>query len=60
MRSCGLTEFAGPGFAKTVYALGARPVEDGKTLLWAIMRTATTDEHTRTWFRRCWMFGGVA
>ena len=53
----GFTDFAQPGFAKTVYALGTRPLEDGKTLLWAIMRTATTDEHARTWFRRYWMFG---
>jgi hypothetical protein len=54
------TAFAGfsePGFAKTVYALGTRPLEDGKTLLWAIMRTATTDEHARTRFRRYWTFG---
>jgi hypothetical protein len=35
-------EFAEPGFAKTIYALGTRPTEDGETLLWAIMRTATT------------------
>ena len=41
-------EFAEPGFAKTIYALGTRPREDGKTLLWAIMRTATTDEPART------------
>lgn len=51
------TDFAQPGFAKTVYALGTRPLENGKTLLWAIMRTATTDEQARTWFRRYWMIG---
>jgi hypothetical protein len=50
-------EFAEPGFAKTIYALGTRPTEDGKTLLWAIMRTASTDEPARTWFRRYWTFG---
>jgi hypothetical protein len=50
-------DFAQPGFAKTVYALGTRGRENGKTLLWAIMRTATTDEHARTLFRRYWMFG---
>jgi hypothetical protein len=37
------------GFAKTIYALGTRPTEEGKTLLSAIMRTASTDEPTRTW-----------
>ena len=51
------TDFAAPGFAKTVYALGTRPMENGKTLLWAIMRTATTDEPARGWFRRYWIFG---
>ena len=50
-------DFAEPGFAKTIYALGTRRLEDEKTLLWAIMRTATTDEHSRTWFRRYWTFG---
>ena len=49
--------FAEPGFGKTVYALGTSPHEGGRTLLWAIMRTATTDEHARTWFRRYWTFG---
>jgi hypothetical protein len=53
----GFKEFAEAGFAKTVYALGTRPLEDGKTLLWAMMRTATTDEHARTWFRRYWTLG---
>jgi hypothetical protein len=50
-------EFAEPGFAKTVYALGTRRLDDERTLLWAIMRTATTDEHARAWFRRYWTFG---
>jgi hypothetical protein len=50
-------DFAQPGFAKTVHALGTRRTEDGKTLLWAIMRTSTTDERARTWFRRYWTFG---
>jgi hypothetical protein len=49
-------EYAEPGFAKTVYALGTRQL-DGQTLLWATMRTATTDERARTWFRRYWTFG---
>jgi hypothetical protein len=50
-------DFAEPGYAKTVYALGTSPREGGRTLLWAIMRTATTDEHARTWFRRYWTLG---
>ena len=50
-------EWAEPGFAKTVYALGTRRVNDEKTLLWAMMRTATTDEHARAWFRRYWTVG---
>jgi hypothetical protein len=49
--------FNEPGFAKTVYALGTRRLEDERTLLWAVMRTATTDEHARGWFRRYWTFG---
>ncbi len=50
-------DFAEPGFAKTVYASGTRGVEDGTTVLWATIRTATTDEHARAWFRRYWTFG---
>jgi hypothetical protein len=53
----GFKDFAEPGFAKTVYALGTRRQEDQRTLLWATMRTATTDEHARVWFRRYWTFG---
>jgi hypothetical protein len=50
-------DWAEPGFAKTIYALGTRRVHDDSTLLWAMMRTATTDEHARDWFRRYWTFG---
>ncbi len=49
--------FAEPGYGKTVYALGTRPHDGSRTLLWAIMRTATTDEHARSWFARYWTFG---
>jgi hypothetical protein len=49
--------FAEPGWAKTVYALGVRPLAEDATLLSATMRTATTDEHARRWFRRYWTFG---
>jgi hypothetical protein len=50
-------DWAEPGFAKTIYALGTRRLDDETTLLWAMMRTATTDEHAREWFRRYWTFG---
>jgi hypothetical protein len=53
----GFTKFARPGYAKTVYALGTRTLAPGQTLLWAVTRTATTDEHARRWFRRYWTFG---
>lgn len=49
--------FSTPGFAKTVYALSVRPLDSGGTLLSGVMRTATTDEHARRWFRRYWTFG---
>jgi hypothetical protein len=48
--------FSEPNFAKTVYELSVRPAEGG-SLLSALMRTATTDEHARAWFRRYWTFG---
>ena len=51
-------DFSEPGWAKTVYALSARPLADRQgTLLSGVMRTATTDEHARHWFRRYWTFG---
>ena len=34
-----------------------RELEPDKTLLSGLMRTATTDEHARRWFRRYWTFG---
>jgi hypothetical protein len=49
--------FQEPGFAKTVYDLSVRELEPTKTLLSGAMRTATTDEHARRWFRRYWTFG---
>jgi hypothetical protein len=45
------------GFAKTVYSLSLRRLEPNRTLLSGLMRTATTDEHARRWFRRYWTFG---
>jgi hypothetical protein len=50
-------DFAEPGYAKTIYSLSVRPLGDDRTLLSGVMRTATTDEHARRWFRRYWTFG---
>jgi hypothetical protein len=50
-------EFKEPGFAKTVYDLAARELDSNRTLLSGLMRTATTDEQARRWFRRYWTFG---
>jgi hypothetical protein len=50
-------DFADPGYAKTVYSLSVRPIDEHRTLLSGVMRTATTDEHARRWFRRYWTFG---
>jgi hypothetical protein len=50
-------EFDEPGFAKTVYDLSAHELDVRRTLLSGLMRTATTDEHARRWFRRYWTFG---
>jgi len=50
--------FSAPGYAKTVYALSVHELDDGaSTLLRAEMRTATTDEQARRWFRRYWTLG---
>jgi hypothetical protein len=49
--------FDEPGFAKTVYDLSVRELEPNKALLSGLMRTATTDEQARRWFRRYWTFG---
>jgi hypothetical protein len=50
-------QFAEPGFARTVYSLSVRPLGSDRTLLSGTMRTATTDEQARRWFRRYWTFG---
>jgi hypothetical protein len=50
-------DFVEPGYAKTIYALSVRAIDDRRTLLSGVMRTATTDEHARRWFRRYWTFG---
>lgn len=51
------TAFDEPGWAKTIYALSVTPLPGDRALLRGIMRTATTDEHARRWFRRYWTFG---
>ena len=53
----GFRDFAEPGFAKTVYALSVRELDQNRTLLSGVMRTATTDEDSRRWFRRYWTLG---
>jgi hypothetical protein len=50
-------DFAEPGYAKTVYSLSVHPLEERRTLLSGVMRTATTDEQARKWFRRYWTLG---
>jgi hypothetical protein len=50
-------DFAVPGYAKTVYSLSVRALGEQRTLLSGVMRTATTDEQARRWFRRYWTFG---
>jgi hypothetical protein len=49
--------FTEPGWAKTVYALSVTAIDGEHTLLRAVMRTATTDEQARRWFRRYWTLG---
>ena len=39
------------------YDVSVQELADGRTLLRGEMRTATTDEHARKWFRRYWTFG---
>jgi hypothetical protein len=53
----GFRAFAQSGFAKTVYALSVRAIDQNRTLLAGAMRTATTSADARRWFRRYWTFG---
>jgi hypothetical protein len=50
-------DFSEPGYAKTIYSLSVRALNEGRTLLSGSMRTATTDEEARRWFRRYWTLG---
>ena len=49
--------FEEPGWAKTVYDLRLTRIDDAQTLLTGTMRTATTDDRARRWFRRYWTLG---
>jgi hypothetical protein len=49
--------FSIPGYAKTVYSLSVRAIDPKRTQLCGVMRTATTDQHARRWFRRYWTLG---
>ena len=49
-------EFQEPGYAKTSTRSQFAP-SMRRTLLSGVMRTATTDEHARRWFRRYWTLG---
>ncbi|HVP62711.1 MAG TPA: hypothetical protein VMT11_19300 [Myxococcaceae bacterium] len=53
----GFRDFDAPGYAKTVYSLSVRPLDERRTLLSGVMRTTTTDEQARRWFRRYWTLG---
>lgn len=53
----GFRDFDTPGYAKTVYSLSVRPLDERRTLLSGVMRTATTDDQSRRWFRRYWTLG---
>lgn len=55
--AAGFRDFAEPGYAKTIYSLSVRALDERRTLLSGVMRTATTDEQARRWFRRYWTFG---
>lgn len=57
VRPAQFRDFGEPGYAKTVYSLSVRALDGRGTLLSGVMRTATTDEHARRWFRRYWTLG---
>jgi hypothetical protein len=50
-------DFAEPGYAKTIYDLSVRALAERQTLLTGVMRTATTDDEARRWFRCYWTLG---
>jgi hypothetical protein len=50
-------DFDEPGYAKTIYLLSVSPLGPDRCQLRGEMRTATTDETARRWFRRYWTLG---
>jgi hypothetical protein len=50
-------DFDEPDWAKTIYCLAVEPLDDQRTLMSGTMRTATTSDAARRWFRRYWTFG---
>jgi hypothetical protein len=50
-------DFNAPGYARTLYLLTIRPLDGNRCLLEALMRTSTTDERARRWFRSYWTLG---
>jgi hypothetical protein len=50
-------DFGEPGYAKTVYSLSVSEIDAQRTLLSGAMRTATTDDQARRWFRTYWTLG---
>jgi hypothetical protein len=53
----GFRDFAQSGYAKTVYVFSVRALDPQRTLLSGVMRTATTDDSARRWFRCYWTVG---
>lgn len=50
-------DFSKAGYAKAVYSLSVRGLDNERTLLTGTMRTATSDPMARRWFRAYWTFG---
>jgi hypothetical protein len=53
----GFRDFSEPGFAKTVYSFSVGALDERRTLLSSVMRTATTSDDARRRFRCSWTFG---
>lgn len=50
-------DFSEPGFAKTIYSFSVRALDERRTLLSSVMRTATTSDDARRRVRGSWTFG---
>jgi hypothetical protein len=57
VRPAEFRDYSEPGFAKTICSLSVRALDDRRTLLSGVMRTGTTDDDARRWFRRYWTYG---